>query len=329
MPLITYEAKTFPDWKVAIVEQAVEIANDYASRGLDLTLRQLYYRFIAGFYELLPEKWIDPKTGSKNNERSYKNLGVLLGEARMSGLMDWRAMIDRTRTRMELLHFHDPADRIASAANNYRLDLWDGQKYRPEVWVEKDALEGVVARAARQLDIPYFSCRGYTSLSSIWDCAQILATHAKNGRIPVILHLGDHDPSGMDMSRDIEDRVRLFMGKHGKLLKFERIALNKNQIEEYEPPPNPVKLTDSRSAGYSDDHGDECWELDALDPDVLDQIIKDAVLPLRNEALYKARLAQQKKEKALLQATSDHWDNVAADMEQHVEESDDEEDDEP
>jgi hypothetical protein len=328
MPLITYEAKTFPDWKVAIVEQAVEIANDYASRGLDLTLRQLYYRFIAGHYDLLPEKWIDPKTGSKNNERSYKNLGVLLGEARMAGLMDWRAMIDRTRQRSGNPHWDSPTDIIAAIAQQYRLDLWDGQKYRPEVWVEKDALEGVVARAANQLDIPYFSCRGYTSLSSIWDCAQVLATHAKNGRTPVILHLGDHDPSGMDMSRDIEDRVRLFMGKFGSKLKFERIALNKDQIEQYDPPPNPVKATDSRSDGYTESHGDECWELDALDPDVLDQIIKDAVLPFRNDALYKARLAQQKKEKALLQATSDHWIDVAARMELYVED-DEQEDDEP
>jgi hypothetical protein len=140
--------------------------------------------------------------------------------------------------------------------------------------------------------------------------------------------LGDHDPSGMDMSRDIEERVRLFMGREGKSLKFNRIALNKNQIDEYEPPPNPVKMSDSRSAGFIDNHGDECWELDALDPDVLDGIIETAVLPLRNDALYRTRVVQQKKERALLQATSDNWEDVAAQMEGHIEDDDESDDNE-
>src|SRR5258706_12213234 len=103
------------------------------------------------------------------------------------------------------------ADIIDSAARSFKIDKWADQTYRVEIWVEKDALEGVVGKAARDLDVQFFSCRGYASATSIWDAGQRLKKYAEADQEPVILHLGDHDPSGIDMSRDIEERVKLFM----------------------------------------------------------------------------------------------------------------------
>jgi hypothetical protein len=86
----------------------------------------------------------------------------------------------------------------------------------------------------------------------------------------VILHFGDHDPSGIDMTRDIGDRLRLFGAKR---VDVRRLALNMDQVEQYDPPPNPAKETDSRFEGYRAEYGDESWELDALEPTTLAALV--------------------------------------------------------
>jgi hypothetical protein len=85
----------------------------------------------------------------------------------------------------------------------------------------------------------------------------------------IIFHLGDHDPSGIDMSRDISDRLKMFNAS----VKVERIALNMKQIKKYNPPPSPAKTTDSRYQNYIDEYGFDSWELDALSPDIIENLI--------------------------------------------------------
>ena len=166
-------------------------------------------------------------------------------------------------------------------------------------WVEKDALEGVVASACQPLDVPYFSCRGYTSLTAIWEAAQRMIAHRKDRVIYegkherakgqnfrqkiVIFHLGDHDPSGIDMTRDIKERLELFIGEE---IDLRRIALNLDQVQEYEPPPNPAKTTDSRFKSYSEMFGNESWELDALEPSVLVQLIQANLRKVTDKARF-------------------------------------------
>ncbi|MBY9082969.1 hypothetical protein KIH86_01805, partial [Paenibacillus sp. HN-1] len=113
----------------------------------------------------------------------------------------------------------------------------------------------------------------YVSQSEMWVAAQRLRDEESQGRQTVILHLGDHDPSGKDMSRDVVDRLEAF----GTAPTFRRLALNMDQIEQYSPPPNPTKLTDSRATGYIETYGMECWELDALRPDVIGALIRENV----------------------------------------------------
>lgn len=125
----------------------------------------------------------------------------------------------------------------------------------------------------------------------------------------MLLHLGDHDPSGKDMSRDIVDRLRVFETYD---VEFHRLALNMDQIEEYTPPPNPTKLTDSRASGYIDKYGHECWELDALEPTVIRDLIDENVCKYRNKRLFNSVIKREKEEKELLYDVSRHWDYVAA-----------------
>lgn len=267
---IAYIEKRFGAKTSALIRNANEIIAEYEAQGFELTLRQLYYQFVAR--DLIP-----------NTQREYKNLGAIINDARLAGLISWAAIVDRTRNLQGNSHWEGPAEIVEACAKQFQIDKWADQKNRVEVWIEKDALVGVIERAARALDVSFFSCRGYTSQSELWAAGQRLARYKKAGQTPIVVHLGDHDPSGKDMTRDIEDRLEMFMGG----CEVNRIALNMNQIEKYNPPPNPAKLTDSRANGYIKEYGDESWELDALDPKVIHDLIEKTVLSYRDEKLWK------------------------------------------
>jgi intein/homing endonuclease len=178
-------------------------------------------------------------------------------------------------------------------------------------WIEKDALIGVIARVCQELDVPYFSCRGYTSQSEMWSAAQRLLGYARDGQRPMIIHLGDHDPSGIDMSRDISDRIELFMTYHGlDPASVKRIALNMNQVEEYDPPPNPAKFTDSRASGYVAQYGTSSWELDALEPMVMATLIREEVYDVRDEALWAVKVEEEQLSRDQLRKVAMNWDEI-------------------
>jgi len=244
-----------------------------------------------------------------NNERSYKNLGSLINDARLAGLIDWEAIEDRTRNLQRRSSWSTPGGILDSAAYSYHLDYWKGQDNYVEVWVEKDALVGIVGQICHELDVPYFSCRGYVSQSEMWSAARRLNEREERGQNIILLHLGDHDPSGIDMSRDIQDRNYLFENCN---MEFHRLALNMNQVEEHTPPPNPTKLTDSRATGYIDQFGYECWELDALEPRVISELIRENVLRYRDNAVYKKVKDRELEERTQLMKLADGWDKVSA-----------------
>lgn len=305
MPLIQYQQFNFKPERLALIERAVEIIDDYRAQGYSLTLRQLYYQFVSR--DAFPQTWADPATGSTNNERSYDRLGTLISDARMAGMIDWEAIEDRTRNVDGNPHWESPQSMIEACSTQFRLDKWDSQRNRVEVWVEKDALEGVVGQTARALDIQFFSCRGYSSMTSLWEAGQRLKTYAQRGQTPVIIHLGDHDPSGIDMSRDIEDRVSTFMDEEHLTLRFQRLGLNRAQVRQYNPPPNPAKVTDSRYAAYRREHGEQCWELDALEPAVIDDLIRDAVAEYRDDEAFAAAEEQERQYRRDLTTVANGW----------------------
>lgn len=141
-----------------VIDQANEIIAAYAAQGFDLTLRQLYYQFVS-------------RDRIANSDREYKRLGSVINDAQLAGLVDWDAITDRTRNVRAVSHWETPGAIIDSAAYSFRIDKWLLQPYRVEVWIEKDALAGVIERVCTDLDVPYFSCRGYTSQSEMWAAA--------------------------------------------------------------------------------------------------------------------------------------------------------------
>jgi hypothetical protein len=333
--------------KMTLINQANVIIARYAKDGYSLTLRQLYYQFVKD--NLLP-----------NRIQSYKRLGDAINDGRLAGLVDWNIIIDRTRGLRGPVTWPGPKSRMKAAAEGYTTDKWITQPVRPEIWIEKDALIGVVEDPCYTYQVDYFSNRGFTSQSAMYEAAQRIRRRLNKGQDVHIFHLGDHDPSGIDMSRDIESRLRMFLAvdlkedlrtkagelmsqaeaggalvlngstfkerypeQHDKLveeltkfqrergkLHFDRIGLNMDQIDELRPPPNPAKFTDSRAKGYIDTYGYDSWELDALPPDYMVDLVRRAILSVRDERLWGIEVQREIKERKLLKSIADNWTEV-------------------
>jgi hypothetical protein len=293
MPKLKYVSKKFRSDSLVRIDKANEIIDEYMNAGYQLTLRQLYYQFVSR--DLIA-----------NSQKEYKRLGSLINDARLAGRIDWHAIEDRTRNLQSLAHWDSPSEIVDAIADQYRTDRWQNQQFYVEVWIEKEALAGVFERVCSELDVPFFSCRGYTSQSEMWSAAQRLRKRSRSGKEIVILHFGDHDPSGIDMTRDIRERLQMF----GCMLDLQRLALNMDQVDEYEPPPNPAKTTDSRFAGYIAEYGDESWELDALEPSVLADLVRDQVNELLDHLQWGFDTEYMEEERAVLTQVSQRWDDV-------------------
>lgn len=287
--------KRFRQSSLNLIQASLRITNAYSDAGYSMSLRQLYYRLVAT--DVIP-----------NTVRSYKNLGNLISNARLAGLMDWDIIEDRTRGRRGQSHWNSPKSMMETAANLYHIDKWQNQDCRIEVWVEKEALIGVLERACYKYDVDYFACKGYVSQSEQWAAGKRLHRYNRENQRVVVIHLGDHDPSGLDMTRDNDDRLSMF-SYYGNI-EIKRIALNWDQIEQYDPPPDPAKITDTRFANYCSEFGEESWELDALEPDVIVKLIEDQIIEYRDPDKWKVMIKKEVEEKELLKRINKNWVKV-------------------
>src|SRR5574341_258871 len=289
-----------PD-SLAKIEQMDSIIDEYQQQGLRLTARQLYYQFVSR--ALIP-----------NKDSEYKKLTALLTDARYAGMIDWDAIEDRGREPNTPNEWDSLQDRVESALNNYRLPRWKGQDKYVELWVEKQALAGVLEPIAYEFHATLMVNKGYSSASAMKvsaerikeaciidrelyddiygrlertnhldeddeerrEAMQYMRENIEQAiRTPIVLYLGDHDPSGEDMVRDIKERLKEF----GVLwLQVEKVGLTIAQVRQYNPPPNPAKVADPRAKDYIAKFGGKSWEVDALPPPVLTQLIRKAFL---------------------------------------------------
>lgn len=158
-----------------------------------------------------------------------------------------------------------------NSPDNYTRKVWSNQQQYVIIWIEKDALSRVVSEEANKYRVTTCPSRGYASYTYIKEAL---------ARLPedkpfTILHFADHDPSGLDMTRDVANR---FFKYSGREMAVERVALNYDQVQHYHLPSNPTKRADPRTENYIAKYGDECWELDAIEPTELQRIVLDAIL---------------------------------------------------
>lgn len=261
---VCYREMKFKDATLRMIETINAIIGEYMRAGYVLTVRQLYYQLVAR--DIVP-----------NTEKSYKHITRTVNDGRIAGLIDWDAIEDRTRDFIARQRWNNPQDIFKAAANSYHTDPWATQEFRPFIVVEKEALSGVFQRVAHEFDVPLLPARGYPSASVMREFVeqQVLTSDQE----VILLHFGDHDPSGIDMTRDIEERCELF-AYGDRPFSLQRLALNLDQVRKHKPPPNPAKTTDARFIAYKRKFGVSSWELDALNPQILSDLARTAITGL-------------------------------------------------
>jgi hypothetical protein len=283
----------FQKHSLALIATCDEIVSDYVRQGFRLTIRQLYYQLVA-------------RGRIENTVQSYNNVQALMTNARLAGLIDWDAIEDRTRGFIDFASWKSGAEILRACANQYHENMWDEQEARIFVVVEKEALAGVLERVCKKWDCPLLPARGYPSASTLREFANERIMGAT--RQIVVLHLGDHDPSGIDMTRDLVDRLNLFT-RDTVDISFQRIALNMDQIEELKPPANPAKQTDARFESYRQLYGDESWELDALSPAYIHELVESNVKRYIDNDVWNNTLARIAEVRARIKKIADNFED--------------------
>ncbi len=271
----------------SLLDKIIPIIKDYEERGYRMTVRQLYYQLVS-------------RNIVTNEISSYQKTSKVLTTGRMHGLIDWNMIVDRIRVPIMPSQFYTLGLFIHAVKRSYRRHRWDDQENYVEVMVEKEALVGILGPITDKYHVSLLVNKGYASASAMHDVAIRMQQHSDEKRC-YILYMGDHDPSGIDMVRDIRDRLETF----GQKPTIQRIALTEEQIKQYDPPPNPAKKSDPRSKGYYEKYGDSSWELDALDPQVLASILEDNIKKYLDEEKYNAVIQKEDQEKDALEKLTD------------------------
>jgi hypothetical protein len=285
---------------------AVNLVLDKAG-GEKLTLRQI-------FYKLVVMKVIENTTGN------YKLLSARLVIARESGEVDDRRIEDRARTisggdcsfRNPDEYYQDHENAFRRCWSQYSRPFWLDQPRYVEVWIEKDSLSRIAIDAASRFNVTVCVGRGYSSYSYINEAVKRILRHCGSfedekgtalERFPVILYFGDHDPSGHDMVRDLESRLR----KYG--LEFDdkdyqivhKIAITEKQIKELNLPTIPItkkkQTDDSRAKKFIAEFGKDTVELDTLDTALLKQLIRSSIEMCINGPIWEEHQAASEKER--------------------------------
>jgi len=287
-----FQEKNFRASSMEQIELVNSILEEYENLGFDLTLRQLFYQLVS-------------RDHIPNTQKAYTTLGKLVSNGRLAGLIDWNMIVDRGRSTTYAAHWDDPREIVRACASQFRIEKWNDQENHVEVVIEKQALEGVLEPVCAELDVRLTANKGYSSQSFMYRMGARLEDKLRADKRVHILYLGDHDPSGLDMDRDVEERLTMFASAGYGHVRVQRVALTWEQVEELNPPENPAKLTDSRAAEYIKQFGHSSWELDAIEPRALAGLVQDAVLELRDEDTWAKSVELEKTMRGALQGVAE------------------------
>lgn len=282
---ICYQPKDFTKAHMEIIAKVNHIIEPYEAGGQLVTVRQVYY-------QMVHRNWLANKT------TEYQRLIGILTDARMAGLVSWTAFEDRNRALMGINTVDGPPEAFNKMLRNYAIDMWANQDWRPEVWIEKKSLVGVISNACNRQRVDYFATAGYSSVTETWAAGQRFGRYIAKGQRPIVFYLGDHDPSGIDMTRHVRDTLTQFVGQP---IIVQRLALNRDQIDEHGFPENPTKLSDSRAEAYIAEHGYASWELDAMPIPLVEDMIHSALLSIRDEDRWDEMMEEETTDKRVMQ----------------------------
>ena len=266
-----------------IIEHAQDIISEYPE---GITIRQLHYRLVA--------------IGMINDDRHYKRVVGAMTAARWKGIVDMESFIDRERSMYGETKDDDKdlddeiehgKDQVSAWMNAYHLNRWSNQDNYVEVWIEKKALQGVFETPCMMADVGLAPCKGYPSITFLHEASKRFREAINRGKDIVVLYFGDYDSSGSDIPRSIQENI----SRMGIEIEMKRIALNPDQIEEMGLPGVPPKVTDSRTRNWD---GESAVECDAVEPNILKQMCKDAIEEHFDRDLYDELKETESEEKA-------------------------------
>lgn len=264
-----------------ILETGIPIVKEYDG---NLTIRALHYRLVAA--------------GMTNTIQHYKRVQQAMTEARWNQLIGFSAFMDHDRrvegqTDAEVTILEDSITRgkqqIKAWMNNYSKNRWENQEVYPEVFIEKKALQGVFVEPCEAMDIALCPCKGYPSLTYLYDASVRFQEAEAKGKHCIILYFGDYDPSGEDIPRSIAENLY----NMGADVEVKRILLMEEQVIKWNLPPAPTKVTDSRSAAWT---GLGQVELDAVEPNKLKVLIAEAIDEIFDRELYDELMEEEETE---------------------------------
>lgn len=272
-----------------IIENALNIISGYEKRIL--TIRGLHYRLVA--------------IGMTNDQNHYKRVVDAMSDARWNGLIDFDTFSDHDRfmlgeTKYQDFSLEDKVDEaeqlIKALMTNYSLNKWQGQEYYVEVLIEKKALQGLFQGVCDYWNVALGACKGYPSLTFLYDASIRFKEALNKGFQPVILYFGDYDPSGEDIPRSLKENI-IRLGCRD--IEINRVALTEKQVIEMNLPPAPVKKGDRRSATWT---GLGQVELDAVEPNILQWLCYNAISELFDESIERELRAREDIEKTEFRA---------------------------
>ncbi len=332
--------------KKEIIDNMISIVEEYQEDGYIITLRQLYYQLVAR--DIIP-----------NHDKVYKKIGAIKDDCVYSGLIDWNAFEDRGRVPIRAYFENSIKSALQRTSRFYALDRQLNQNTHIEVWTEKDAISNILRRVTDPYTMRLVINKGYTSSTAIYAAYERFSDLIKKGKPIRILYFGDHDPSGLDMIRDIKERL-IFMFANGerlthwkffntaaqwfidthskytnangdsldieeakegwkvevlteyleykKLFEVIPVGLTMKQIQLYNPPHNPAKITDPRAKEYIKKFGDISWEVDSLEPKTMIDIVQNAILEHLDIDVYNGVIVKEENDKTKLNKIIDELD---------------------
>lgn len=271
------------DW---IIEQALDVLSMYEP-GV-LTIRALHYQLVS--------------RGMTNDIQHYKRVVAAAGVARWDGRIAFDAFSDRERemaseTAGNPVFLEDEINtgkaQVQAWMNAYSRNRWENQPYYPEVFIEKKALEGVFLKACSSNHVALGACKGYPSITFLYEASLRFMEAEDRGKQPIILYFGDYDPSGEDIPRVLEDNLKR-LGCSS--IEVRRIALNESQVIDWNLPPAPTKATDTRSVNWT---GIGQVELDAVKPEKLISLLEAALADIFDYDLYDILMEEEENEREI------------------------------
>lgn len=282
--------------KAFLLKKIQEIIKEYTENNLVLTCRQLHYQLVS-------------RNITANTDKDYKALTRLITDARMSGIIDWKTIVDRNRDSYTPYYEDNITDAIENTLASYKLNRMRNQKVYLEVMIEKMAIYEIVAAITRFYSITLTGDKGNCSKTILYDISKRLLRAQAEGKKCIVLYIGDHDPSGLMMIDSITETLSL-MGVSD--FEFRPIALTYEQALKYNLPPNDVKKTDTNSPKYQQAFGEYSWECDALPTKILQDILEDEIRTSIDITKFWEVLDKEEEEKSKLKVIIENWKNESA-----------------